>query len=884
MSGRVALAIDDLVLRSRLASELGAMDVSVEHAPRGERWWERLPDSGTELVVVSLEMVPQPHDEMIALLCAVPSAPGVVVVGEVDADARARLHAAGCLAVLDSAAASLAGALRAVLDNHLELVRRRERDEGPLGDEPRLSDFVIVSPMMRTFMATVERVVASDVSLLILGETGVGKERLARAVHAASPRAQGPFVAINCGALPETLLESELFGHVEGAFTGAHARRGCFELADGGTVFLDEIGELPHHLQVKLLRVLQDRQVRRLGSERSISVDLRVMAATNRTLDTEDKPFRSDLYYRLTVMTLTLPPLRERREDIPEMARRLVELYRARVGRSIDGISERAVQALTRYDWPGNVRELGNVIERAMLLCRTTTVDVGDLPEAIGAALRDADKASALGRAVASPSPALSGAGVLGADEALPRGEPSVGEMSLEGTLLGAGELEAALEAGRSLREIRGVGADRVERAYLARLLTRCRGRVGETAARAGIKPRALYNKMQRHGLRKEDFRLRDTAPKPPPAAAGAASSAVRGPRATLFRAGLPDGQGFTVSAAPTQAKLDQNEAPWPLPEALHERLLAELSARPLHRYPQPAEYAETKARFASALGLDAERVLLVAGADQLIATLVQAAGGARRRMRLFEPTYPMYRVAAKNSGTPVDEVILDARYEISESMVDVDAEIVVLVSPNNPTGTTVPRAVIRRALARDERLVIVDEAYADFAEESALDLGARHDNLFIVRSLSKSLLAGARLGYGVGHPELVRTLEAMLVVPYNLSHLQMVLADNMLSLRAVMRERARAVRDARDGLRGALAQRGLVALPSQGNFLCLELPRDIEAPALYEALCARGARLRDVSSMPGLAGYLRVTVGTAEMHEHLLAALDESLAALRGG
>ena len=221
---------------------------------------------------------------------------------------------------------------RILLETLRSLVERRRQDglrrlkaERP-EERYSLNDFVLVSPAMQRFVAVARRVVAADSSLLILGETGVGKERLARAIHAESPRARGPFVAVNCGALPEGLLESELFGHERGAFTGAVAsRKGHFELAHEGTIFLDEIGEMPLHLQVKLLRVLEERRLQRVGGQRPIAIDVRVMAATNRDLEAEMGAgrFRNDLYYRLAVVTLTLPPLRDRAEDIPDLVEQL---------------------------------------------------------------------------------------------------------------------------------------------------------------------------------------------------------------------------------------------------------------------------------------------------------------------------------------------------------------------------------------------------------------------------------------------------------------------------------------------------------------------------------------------------------------------------------
>ncbi|NNE44272.1 MAG: sigma-54-dependent Fis family transcriptional regulator, partial [Gemmatimonadetes bacterium] len=307
------------------------------------------------------------------------------------------------------------------------------------------------------------RVAAADTTLLILGETGVGKEWLARAIHGEGPRAAGPFVAINCGAIPEGLLESELFGHKAGSFTGAvQDRRGHFETAHGGTLFLDEVGETPRQVQVRLLRVLQERVIQAVGSEREIPVDVRVMAATNR--DPEDEirsgALRQDLYYRLGVVSLTLPPLRDRREDIPALVENYFDIYRARLGRNVLGIDRGAMDALVAHSWPGNVRELINVMERAVLLCNGEEITRADLPEA-----------------------------VTGDHPGVTRS-------------VGASDLFT-----KPLREARREAAAAFERDYLIHHLEACGGRIAETARRAGVTPRALFDRMQQLGLRKEDFR-----------------------------------------------------------------------------------------------------------------------------------------------------------------------------------------------------------------------------------------------------------------------------------------------------------------------------------------------------------------------------------------
>jgi PAS domain S-box-containing protein len=253
-------------------------------------------------------------------------------------------------------------------------------------------------PALTAVLDNVRRVAATDATVLITGETGTGKELIARAIQSSSRRKEKPLIKINCAALPAGLVESELFGHEKGAFTGAIARRvGRFELAHGGTIFLDEIGELPADAQAKLLRVLQEREFERVGGTAPIKVDVRVLAATNRDLlkAVREKTFREDLYYRLSVFPVQLPPLRDRTEDIPPLALFLVNKFAARIGRRIDGVDKETMRRLVAYPWPGNVRELENVIERAVILAAGPTLDIGPdvLPVNVGTTMACEDRA-----------------------------------------------------------------------------------------------------------------------------------------------------------------------------------------------------------------------------------------------------------------------------------------------------------------------------------------------------------------------------------------------------------------------------------------------------------------------------------------------------------
>ncbi|MES1221024.1 MAG: sigma 54-interacting response regulator [Bacteroidota bacterium] len=239
------------------------------------------------------------------------------------------------------------------------------------------------SPALLTVFDHIAQVAGSDTSVLILGESGTGKERIADCIHNLSPRKNKPFVKVNCAALPSTLIESELFGHEKGAFTGATDKRiGKFEKADQGTIFLDEIGEMPLDLQVKLLRVLQEKYIERIGSRDITPVNVRIIAATNRNLEKEvaEGRFRLDLYYRLNVFPIDLPPLRERTEDIPALAGHFISLYNRKAGKKISGLSERALKTMTQYNWPGNIRELENIIERSVLLAKGNIIEEISLP------------------------------------------------------------------------------------------------------------------------------------------------------------------------------------------------------------------------------------------------------------------------------------------------------------------------------------------------------------------------------------------------------------------------------------------------------------------------------------------------------------------------
>ena len=257
-----------------------------------------------------------------------------------------------------------------------ERALREETDQASM-----FGEIVGTSAALQKVLALVSKVAPTDASVLVTGETGTGKELVARAIHRLSERSSKPFVSVNCAAIPRDLIASELFGHEKGSFTGAVQRRvGRFELADGGTIFLDEVGELPKETQIALLRVLQEREFERVGGTRSIPTNVRVVAATNRDLRaaTAAGTFRSDLFYRLNVFPLEMPPLRDRREDIPELVEHFIDRSARNVGKNIRGINKKSLDLLQAYPWPGNIRELQNVIERSAILCETENFSVDE--------------------------------------------------------------------------------------------------------------------------------------------------------------------------------------------------------------------------------------------------------------------------------------------------------------------------------------------------------------------------------------------------------------------------------------------------------------------------------------------------------------------------
>jgi len=388
---RVLIVEDEEHERSGLAELISAWGYMAETARDGQEGYEKVAAWSPNIVITDLKMPRMSGIELLERVAGDSQTIAVIVVtaqGSIDSAVQAmRIGAYDYISKpIDTSR------LRSILQNasallgtrvELEATRRKLRDAGTLGS------LIGPSKKMQEIFRLIEMVAPSTASVLITGASGTGKELVARTIHELSPRRGKPFVAINCAAIPETLIESEIFGHEKGAFTGALERRtGCFELAEGGTLLLDEIGEMPIATQAKLLRVLEDRKLRRLGSKTETTVDVRVLAATNKVPEeaVSRGELRNDLYYRLNVFNIHMPTLREHREDIPDLVQALLAEMSMKHGRRVAAVSEAVLNALRNYSWPGNVRELRNTLERAVIVCEGPVIETKHLPPGFGQA------------------------------------------------------------------------------------------------------------------------------------------------------------------------------------------------------------------------------------------------------------------------------------------------------------------------------------------------------------------------------------------------------------------------------------------------------------------------------------------------------------------
>jgi DNA-binding NtrC family response regulator len=385
---KVLIVEDNSDAREAWSTLISSWGYRVDSAEDGERGLQLIESSDPQILLLDLRL---PKKDGLAVLREIRAngwqLPTIVISGEGDIEDAVQSIKLGAYDYLRKPVDP--HHMEVLLNNlrtHLtvskenQLLRRRLMEAGELGQ------LIGQSLAMRRVMASIDQVAPSSASIVIVGESGTGKELVARTIHELSPRSSGPYIAINCAALPETLMESELFGHERGSFTGADRRReGCFELATGGTLLLDEIGEMKPELQAKLLRVLEERKVRRLGGSAEIPVDVRVLAATNRNLEGQlrEGRFREDLYYRLNVFTIQLPTLRERAEDVPILIEHFLQQLAPSAGKSIVGMEAECLELLKAQRWPGNVRQLRNVIERALIVTRGPMISTADLPEEI---------------------------------------------------------------------------------------------------------------------------------------------------------------------------------------------------------------------------------------------------------------------------------------------------------------------------------------------------------------------------------------------------------------------------------------------------------------------------------------------------------------------
>ncbi len=386
---KVLIVEDEENERTGLAELVSSWGYTADTAKDGQEGHEKVVAWSPSIVITDLKMPRLGGLELLEKVAGDSQTVAVIVVtaqGTIDSAVQAMrmgaydyitkpIDTSRLRTILQNASALLGARLE------LEATRRRLRDTGSLGS------LVGPSKKMQEIFRLVEMVAPSTASVLITGASGTGKELVARTIHELSPRRTKPFVAINCAAIPETLIESEIFGHEKGAFTGAVERRtGCFELAEGGTLLLDEIGEMPIATQAKLLRVLEDRKLRRLGSKVETTVDVRVLAATNKVPDeaVARGELRNDLYYRLNVFNIHMPTLREHREDVPDLVHSLVREMSAKHSRRAATVSEAVLNAFKNYTWPGNVRELRNTLERAVIVCEGAVIETKHLPPGFG--------------------------------------------------------------------------------------------------------------------------------------------------------------------------------------------------------------------------------------------------------------------------------------------------------------------------------------------------------------------------------------------------------------------------------------------------------------------------------------------------------------------
>jgi DNA-binding NtrC family response regulator len=498
MAKRVLIVDDDPVQRRILEEIIKRLGFEVRTAQGGEQAIQILegPDRGA-IALVLLDLV-MPDTDGMAVLDRLGSKPGVppIIVqtahGSIDTAINAMRAGAVDFVVKPATPERLDVSMKSALKIEalaVEITRIKKKAEGTL----TFADLVLRGQAMQRVIALGRRAAASNANIAVLveGESGVGKELIARAIQGESARAGRPFVTVNCGAIPENLVESILFGHEKGSFTGAVDRRiGKFQEADGGTLFLDEVGELPLDAQVKLLRALQQGEIDPVGAKRPVKIDFRLIAATNRDMIqlVKDGKFREDLYYRLNVFPISVPPLRERIEDVPELAMHFLARFAAEEGKRVVSISDDAMKLITAYTWPGNVRQLENAVFRAVVLADGPEITVEELPQ-IAAHVEGFRVAIPAAPSQVTGRPVYTGPALLGAENTVPQ------TVDLGSGPKGSLGISAVDETGE-IRTLEAMEADMIRLA-----LGRYRGHMTEVARRLKIGRSTLYRKMRDYGL-----------------------------------------------------------------------------------------------------------------------------------------------------------------------------------------------------------------------------------------------------------------------------------------------------------------------------------------------------------------------------------------------